>query len=40
MSIEKATDYLGQFGAEGRVLEFAVSSAPVELAAPAVGCEP
>lgn len=40
MSIEKAKDYLGQFGAEGRVLEFDVSSATVELAAQAVGCEP
>ncbi|MGI6180757.1 MAG: YbaK/EbsC family protein [Agathobaculum sp.] len=40
MSIEKARAHLAQFGAEGRVLEFPVSSATVELAAEAVGCEP
>ena len=40
MSIEKARDWLRQFGADGRVLEFDASSATVELAAQAVGCEP
>ena len=40
MSIEKAKNYLKQFGADSRVLEFDVSSATVELAAQAVGCEP
>ena len=40
MSIEKAKAYLTQFGVQDRVLEFDVSSATVELAAQAVGCEP
>ena len=40
MSIETVRDYLKQFGAEGRILEFPVSSATVELAAQAVGVEP
>jgi len=40
MSIEKAKSWLRQFGAEDRVLEFDTSSATVELAAKAVGCEP
>lgn len=40
MSIEKVKDYFRQYGMEGRVLEFPVSSATVELAAQALGCEP
>lgn len=40
MSIEKAREYLGRFGMEGRVLEFAQSSATVELAAQAAGTAP
>ena len=40
MSIEKAKAWLDRFGAAGRVREFDVSSATVELAAQAVGCEP
>lgn len=40
MSIEKARAHLAQFGAENRIQEFEVSSATVELAAQAVGCEP
>ena len=40
MSIEKAKAYLTQFGVQDRVLEVDVSSATVELAAQAVGCEP
>ncbi len=40
MAIEKVREYLKQFGAENRILEFSVSSATVELAAEAVGCEP
>ena len=40
MSIEKVRAYFTQFGMENRILEFAVSSATVELAAVAVGCEP
>lgn len=40
MSIEKAKEHLRQFGADTRVLEFDVSSATVELAAQALGCEP
>lgn len=40
MSIEKARAYLSKFGLEKKILEFPVSSATVELAAVAVGCEP
>lgn len=40
MAIEKVREYLKEFGAEARILEFPVSSATVELAAEAVGCEP
>lgn len=40
MSIEKARAWLEQFHAADRILEFDVSSATVELAAEAVGCEP
>ena len=40
MSIEKVRAYFAQHGMENRVLEFPVSSATVELAAVAVGCEP
>ena len=40
MAIERAKEYLKKFGAEDRVLEFEVSSATVELAAQALGCEP
>lgn len=40
MSIEKVKDYLKQFDLDGRVLEFDESSATVEEAAVAVGCEP
>ena len=40
MAIEKVKEYLGQFGIADRILEFDVSSATVELAAEAVGCEP
>ena len=40
MSIEKARAYFRQFGMEDRIMEFDVSSATVELAAAAVGCEP
>lgn len=36
----KVRDYFRQFGMENRILEFDVSSATVELAAKAVGCEP
>lgn len=39
MSIEHVKTYLKQFGAEERVMEFDVSSATVELAAAAIGCE-
>ena len=39
MSLERVKEYLKEFGAEDRVLEFPVSSATVELAAKAVGCE-
>ena len=40
MSIEKVRAYFRSKGLEGRVMEFPVSSATVELAAQAVGCEP
>ncbi len=40
MSIESVKDYLRQFSAAERVQEFDVSSATVELAAAALGCEP
>ena len=40
MSIEKVKAYFRRFNMEDRILEFPVSSATVELAAQAVGCEP
>lgn len=40
MAIEKAREYFNKFGIADKVLEFDVSSATVELAAIAVGCEP
>lgn len=40
MSIEKARTHLEKFSAADRIIEFDVSSATVELAAAALGCEP
>lgn len=40
MAIEVVREYLKQWEADKRILEFPVSSATVELAAQAVGCEP
>ena len=40
MAIEKVKAFFKQYGMESRVLEFEVSSATVELAAQAAGCEP
>lgn len=40
MAIERVKAYFRQYGMEGQILEFPVSSATVELAAQAVGCEP
>ncbi len=40
MAIEKVREYFSRFGIADRVREFAVSSATVELAAQALGCEP
>jgi prolyl-tRNA editing enzyme YbaK/EbsC (Cys-tRNA(Pro) deacylase) len=40
MAIERVKAYFRDFGMEDRVLEFEVSSATVDLAAMAVGCEP
>ena len=40
MAIKKVREYFKTLGMENRVLEFEVSSATVELAAQAVGCEP
>ena len=39
MSIEKVRAYFSAYGMEDRILEFPVSSATVELAAQALGCE-
>ena len=40
MSIERVRDYFKQWGIDGRIQEFEVSSATVELAAIALNCEP
>lgn len=40
MAIEVVREYLKQWDADKRIVEFPVSSATVELAAQAVGCEP
>ena len=40
MSIEKVRDYFKTLNIDGRILEFDVSSATVELAAQALSCEP
>ena len=40
MSIEVVRNYFRGYGMENRILEFDTSSATVELAAQAVGCEP
>ena len=40
MSIERVRNYFKTWDMEDRILEFPVSSATVELAARAVGCEP
>ena len=40
MAIEQVKEYFRQFGREGDVMEFPVSSATVELAAQALGTEP
>ena len=40
MAIEKVREYFRSVGMEDRVMEFAVSSATVELAAQALSCEP
>jgi prolyl-tRNA editing enzyme YbaK/EbsC (Cys-tRNA(Pro) deacylase) len=40
MSIERARAHLERFGLADRIMEFDQSSATVELAAQAVGCEP
>ena len=39
MTIEKTRNYFKQFNMEDKILEFDVSSATVDLAAQAVGCE-
>lgn len=39
MSIDKAREYLKKFNADGRIIETDLSSATVELAAKALGCE-
>lgn len=39
MSIERAKEYLKQWDLEEKILEFSTSSATVELAAKAAGCE-
>ncbi|NTV78743.1 MAG: YbaK/EbsC family protein, partial [Clostridiales bacterium] len=40
MAIEKVRDYFKAFNMDSKILEFSTSSATVELAAMAVGCEP
>lgn len=40
MSIERAREHMKKYGMEDKIMEFAKSSATVELAAQAVGCEP
>lgn len=40
MAIEKVREYFRSFGIADRIQEFTVSSATVELAAQALGCEP
>lgn len=40
MAIERVREYFKQWDMEDRILEFDVSSATVELAAQALGCEP
>ncbi|AFS79314.1 YbaK/aminoacyl-tRNA ligase-associated domain-containing protein [Gottschalkia acidurici 9a] len=40
MAIDKVRKYFKQWGMENRIQEFEVSSATVELAAMAIGCEP
>jgi prolyl-tRNA editing enzyme YbaK/EbsC (Cys-tRNA(Pro) deacylase) len=40
MAIESVRQYLKQWNADNRIIEFPVSSATVELAAVAAGCEP
>ena len=40
MAIDKAREYLKKYGMQDRIREFSTSSATVELAAKAIGCEP
>lgn len=40
MAIDKVREYFRQYGMEGRIREFSVSSATVSLAAQALSCEP
>ena len=40
MAIDKVRDFFRGFGMEDRIMEFDVSSATVDLAAQALGCEP
>ena len=40
MAIEKVKEYFKKYGMDNRIQEFDVSSATVELAAQALGCEP
>ena len=40
MAIERVKEYFKQYDMEGRIIELAESSATVELAAHALGCEP
>ena len=40
MSLERAKEHLKKYGLEGKIMEFAVSSATVEEAAKVLGCSP
>lgn len=40
MAIDRAREHLAKYGLDDRIIEFDVSSATVQLAAEAIGCEP
>lgn len=40
MAIDRAREHLARYGLDSRIIEFDVSSATVQLAAEAIGCEP
>lgn len=40
MAIDRAREHLAKYGLDSKIIEFDVSSATVQLAAEAIGCEP